>query len=96
MRWFITGGSAGFGRALSLHALKAGHDVAATVRSKAKSADAVKELEAAGAKIVELDVTDPVAVPASILTAEALLGGSVEVLVNNAGYSLLGAVEELT
>ena len=95
LRWFITGASAGFGHALSLHALQAGHSVAATVRSRTKSSEAVQSLEAAGAKIIELDVTDAEAIPKSIKAAETALGGTIEVLVNNAGYSLLGAMEDM-
>nr|POF15337.1 putative oxidoreductase yusz [Quercus suber] len=96
LRWFITGGSAGLGNALALHTLGAGHMVATTVRNRKKSADAVEKLEKAGAKIVELDVTNADGIPAAIKLAETSLGGPIDVLVNNAGYSLLGAAEDMT
>nr|POE77912.1 putative oxidoreductase yusz [Quercus suber] len=96
LRWFITGGSAGLGQALTLHALGAGHIVATTVRSRQKSAEAVERLEAAGAKVVELDVTNADGIPSAIKLAETSLDGPIDVLVNNAGYSLLGAAEDMT
>lgn len=93
--WFITGGSSGFGYQLSLYALAAGHNVIATVRSTTKSADAVKGIEAQGGKVIELDVTKAETVPDAVKKAESLYG-RVDVLVNNAGYSILGAIEDIT
>lgn len=93
--WLITGASSGFGYHLSLHALAAGHQVVATVRSVSKSADAVQAITAQGGKIVELDVTQSNTIAAATKQAESYYG-KVDVLVNNAGYSLLGAVEDMT
>lgn len=94
--WLITGASSGFGLALSLHALRAGHSVIATVRKRTggRYADAVKAIEDAGGKCVELDVSDLDAIPKVV---EGVLDGGkgkVDVLVNNAGYSLFGGVED--
>ncbi|KAH8433967.1 putative short chain oxidoreductase/dehydrogenase [Aspergillus melleus] len=93
--WFITGGSSGFGYQLALHALAAGHNVIATVRSTTKSADAVQGIESRGGKVIELDVTKAETVPDVVKKAESIYG-RVDVLVNNAGYSLLGAIEDIS
>ncbi|KAI9039224.1 putative short chain oxidoreductase/dehydrogenase [Aspergillus affinis] len=93
--WFITGGSSGFGYQLSLHALAAGHNVIATVRNTTKSADAVNGIESRGGKVIELDVTNAETVPDVVKKAESIYG-RVDVLVNNAGYSLLGAIEDIS
>ena len=92
--WFITGASSGLGLSLSLYALTAGHYVIGTVRNAAKSADAVQAFQDKGGKIVELDVTKADAIPEAVKQAESFYG-KIDVLVNNAGYSLLGAVEDL-
>ncbi|OJD29570.1 short-chain dehydrogenase [Diplodia corticola] len=85
--WVITGATSGFGLALSLRALRTGHTVYSTVRRRTgdRYADAVKTIEEAGGKCVELDVSDLDAIPKAI---ESILGecdGKVDVLVNNAG-----------
>ncbi|OGM46233.1 short chain oxidoreductase/dehydrogenase [Aspergillus bombycis] len=92
--WFITGASSGFGLSLSLYALAAGHHVVGTVRNASKSAAAVQAFQDKGGKIVELDVTKADAIPGAVKQAEGFYG-RIDVLVNNAGYSLLGAVEDL-
>lgn len=84
--WFITGCSSGFGRAIAEAALAAGQRVIATARDVRSIAD----LEKAGScEVMALDVTDPENVREAISAA-----GPVDVLVNNAGYGLIGAVEE--
>ena len=94
--WLITGASSlGLGYYLSLHALSAGHRVIATVRNVSKSSHAVQTITAKGGKVMELDMTDAEAVAKVASEAESVYG-AVDVLVNNAGYSLLGAVEDLT
>jgi NAD(P)-dependent dehydrogenase (short-subunit alcohol dehydrogenase family) len=93
--WLITGSSGGLGYKLTLHVLAAGHRVVATVRSRTKSAEAVKEIEARGGKIIELDIAKADTIAAAAKEAESLYG-HIDVLVNNAAYSLLGAVEDLS
>lgn len=90
--WFITGASSGFGRAFAEHALSRGFAVVVAARSVSK----LKEIEAADPSrvlAVGMDVTDPAQVRRA--TAAALERfGRVDVLINNAGYGIVGAVEE--
>ncbi|MET8144910.1 oxidoreductase [Sphaerisporangium sp. NPDC005288] len=92
--WLITGASSGFGRAIAEAALAAGDTVVATARRP----EAIDDLVAAHpgrAAALRLDVTDPARVAAVV--AEVILWyGRVDVLVNNAGRSQIGAVEETT
>lgn len=92
--WFITGVSSGFGAEIALKTLSSGQRVIGTVRNRTRAASQVSAIEAKGGRILELDVTDAAACPAVFQKAESLYG-QVDVLVNNAGYSLLGAVEDL-
>lgn len=93
--WFITGASSGLGYHLSLHALTAGHRVVATIRNVSKSGSAVNRITSAGGKVMELDMADADAIAKVAKEAESTYGPP-SVLVNNAGYSVLGAVEDLT
>ena len=92
--WLITGASNGFGLALCHRALKAGHNVVGTVRNKGRSAEAVKSIEELGGKVIELDMTESQKSIINKIWAAETLFGKIDVLVNNAGYSLLGAVED--
>jgi len=88
----ITGVSSGFGRALALEAIAAGHRVVGTVRSGGARQDFEALAEGkAFARI--LDVTDFGAVDAVVAEIETALG-PVDVLVNNAGYGHEGILEE--
>ncbi|KAJ3480446.1 hypothetical protein NLG97_g8073 [Lecanicillium saksenae] len=94
--WLITGVSNGFGLLLTLKALGAKHHVIGTVRSKAKSADAVRQITDAGGHVIELDMSDSQNdIIAKIQDAEKIYG-PVDVLVNNAGYNILGALEQFS
>ena len=92
--WLITGSSTGFGRELAEEALAQGYRVVATARKPEVLADLVEKFPET-ACAVKMDVTKPDEVRAAI--AEAVKEfGRVDVLVNNAGYGLIGAVEEAT
>jgi NAD(P)-dependent dehydrogenase (short-subunit alcohol dehydrogenase family) len=87
--WFITGASSGFGRALADELLARGERVVATARNS----NAMNELAARGALTLRLDVTNTSEVSAAIAHAVDRFG-DIDVLVNNAGYSIVGALEE--
>ena len=86
----ITGCSSGIGRATALRLVRDGRPVYATARR----AETLAELEAAGCRTLSLDVTDEASMRAAVERVEAE-EGSVGVLVNNAGYSQSGPVEEV-
>ncbi|MGW3133711.1 SDR family NAD(P)-dependent oxidoreductase [Streptomyces sp. NPDC001076] len=89
--WFITGSSRGFGRNLAIAALEAGDNVVATARRPEQLDDLVQKY---GDRVlpVALDVTDRPAAVAGLRAAVDRFG-RVDVVVNNAGYANLGAVE---
>ena len=92
--WLITGCSSGLGRALALHALQRGDLVAATARKAGDIADlAVSFPETCRA--FALDVTEPSQV-AQVVTEAANAFGKLDVVVNNAGCGLIGALEEVS
>jgi NAD(P)-dependent dehydrogenase (short-subunit alcohol dehydrogenase family) len=90
--WFITGASSGFGRAFAEHALAQGHNVAATAR-QVSMLDGFAAAAPDRAMIVALDVTRPAEIDAAIAAAISRFG-RIDVLVNNAGYGVVGAFEE--
>lgn len=92
--WFITGGSRGFGRAFALAALGRGDRVAATARD-IQTLDDLRDRFAGAILPIALDVTDRAAAGAAVDAAAAHFGG-LDIVVNNAGYGLFGAVEELS
>lgn len=91
-RWLVTGCSTGIGRHIAEAALERGHRVAVTARRP----ESVAEFAAAWperALPLALDVTRREQVVAAIAEAERRFGG-IDVLVNNAGYGYMAAVEE--
>jgi NAD(P)-dependent dehydrogenase (short-subunit alcohol dehydrogenase family) len=89
--WFITGASRGFGLRIARLALERGDNVVATARR----AEAVADALGANANLLALplDVTDETQARAAAAAAVARFG-QIDVLLNNAGFGLLGAVEE--
>ncbi len=98
--WLITGAGRGLGRAIAEEALRRGDRVAATARDAGALADLVASAPDRVLPLT-LDVADPDAVGRAVAEAEAWGSGSgpdegVDVLVNNAGHGLVGALEELS
>jgi NAD(P)-dependent dehydrogenase (short-subunit alcohol dehydrogenase family) len=91
-RWLITGCSTGIGREIADCALGAGHQVVVTARKPADVAD-LAEKYGDLAMVQALDVTDRDQIVAVVAAATERFGG-IDVLVNNAGYGYLSAVEE--
>lgn len=89
--WFITGASRGFGALVTELALSRGHNVVATARNPEAVTDRFGKLS--NLRAVGLDVTDDAQAQ---LTAKAAVDafGRIDVLLNNAGFGLVGAVEE--
>ncbi|GAA2380598.1 oxidoreductase [Streptomyces coeruleofuscus] len=90
--WFITGCSTGLGRALAATLLERGHRAAVTARDPRTIAGLAAD-HGDRALALALDVTDPAQVAEAVERAEAQFG-RIDVLVNNAGYGYLAAVEE--
>ena len=87
----ITGCSTGIGRATAIHLAERSHTVYATARRL----ESIQDLEARGCTLLELDVTDEGSMQAAVAEVERR-DGAVGALVNNAGYSLSGAVESVS
>ncbi|GAA1534204.1 oxidoreductase [Actinomadura kijaniata] len=92
--WLVTGATSGFGRAIAEAAVAAGDVVVAAARRPAALDDLVAA-HPGRVEAVELDVTDAAAVDAAV-AGVVDRHGRVDVLVNNAGRSHVGALEETT
>ncbi len=91
--WFVTGANKGLGAAIAKLALEKGHKVVAAARNPEAAA---KELgESPNLYTVRLDLTDAASIRAAAKEALDALG-RVDVLVNNAGYGLMGYFEEFS
>ena len=86
----VTGASSGIGEETAKGRLAAGY----TVYAGARRGDAMRSLEAAGARVLSLDVTDDASMTAAVkaIVSET---GRIDVLVNNAGYGSYGALEDV-
>jgi NADP-dependent 3-hydroxy acid dehydrogenase YdfG len=89
--WLITGCSTGFGRILVEELLKKRENVVATARN----IENIRDLESLGAKITTLDVTKGSDCHSATQFAFEQFG-RIDVLVNNAGYGTIGAIEEVS
>jgi len=88
--WFITGCSTGFGREIAQAALRRGCRAVVTARNPARLGSFTAE---PNALVTALDVTKPDQIAAAVQLAESRFG-RIDVLVNNAGYGYLSAIEE--
>ncbi|KQB43636.1 SDR family NAD(P)-dependent oxidoreductase [Flavobacterium aquidurense] len=90
--WFITGSSRGFGRVWTEAALERGDKVAATARNVDSISD-LKDKYGDNVLILPLDVTKTEQVQNAVKTAHEYFG-RLDIVINNAGYSLVGTIEE--
>lgn len=90
--WFVTGASRGLGLALVKHLLARGDRVAATTRSSERLLAALADVETSSLLALEVSLTDETQVSAALAEATEKFG-QIDVVVNNAGYGILGAVE---
>jgi NAD(P)-dependent dehydrogenase (short-subunit alcohol dehydrogenase family) len=90
--WFITGCSTGFGKELATLLLARGNRVVLTARKPEQLEEIVAGYDST-ALALKLDVTDKAQVEASVAAAQERFG-QIDVLVNNAGYGYLAAIEE--
>ena len=98
----ITGASTGFGRLIAFTLSRQGHTVFATMRDprarNAKNAEEIRELarqESLPIQVLELDVTNDLSVEHAIRTALER-AGHIDVVINNAGYPIVGLNESVT
>lgn len=93
--WFVTGTSRGLGLELVKQLLARGDNVAATTRSVERLNEALGETDTSRLVPLAVDLTDEGAVADAVRATKDRFGG-LDVVVNNAGYGFLGAVEEIT
>ena len=93
--WFVTGTSRGLGLELVTQLLRRGDTVAATTRTARRLDEALGEADRSRLLILELDLADEAAVAAAVEKSTQRFG-QIDVVVNNAGYGFLGAVEEVS
>lgn len=91
--WLVTGASRGLGLALVSALLRRGDRVAATTRSAERLLGALDGVDTSNLLPLEVDLIDPASVEVAVTQTVARFGG-LDVVVNNAGYGFLGAVEE--
>ncbi|MFE5558343.1 oxidoreductase [Streptomyces sp. NPDC056544] len=92
--WFVTGASRGLGAEITREALDRGHSVIATARDASSVLRAYPN-KPAGLLAVSADVTEVGQLTAAVQAGLAEFG-QIDIVVNNAGYGLVGAVEEVS
>lgn len=93
--WFVTGASRGLGLELVTRLLRRGDNVAATTRSADRLTAALDGVDTGRLLALELNLVDEDQVRAAVAATKERFGG-LDVVVNNAGYGFLAAVEEVT
>jgi len=93
--WLITGAGSGIGAGTAKAAVQAGDRVVATARNLDKARNALRDVTGENLAFVQLDVADEGQTKAAVEETIKQFG-RIDVLVNSAGYSLLGNFEEMT
>ncbi|WP_322410340.1 SDR family NAD(P)-dependent oxidoreductase [Microbacterium invictum] len=93
--WFVTGASRGLGLELVTQLLERGDMVAATTRSADRLTRALADVDTSHLLVCEVNVADEKRVADAVAAAKNRFGG-LDVVVNNAGYGFLAAIEEVT
>lgn len=93
--WLVTGANSGIGAGVAKSALRAGHNVIATGRNMDKLRDTFDDENQENLALVRLDITDESQARAAIAEAVQRFG-RIDVLVNNAGNSVLGNFEDFS
>jgi NAD(P)-dependent dehydrogenase (short-subunit alcohol dehydrogenase family) len=93
--WFITGAGRGIGAQIAKAALQAGHKIVATGRNLEQLRASYQDVPADKITFLELDVSNE-AQAETVVQAAVKQFGRIDVLVNNAGYGLMGNFEEVS
>ncbi|MET0821343.1 MAG: SDR family NAD(P)-dependent oxidoreductase [Aeromicrobium sp.] len=93
--WFVTGTSRGLGLELVEQLLQRGDNVTATTRSTQRLVESLGDVDTTRLLPLELDLVDEAAVEQAVAATTERFGG-LDVVVNNAGYGFLAAVEEIS
>jgi NAD(P)-dependent dehydrogenase (short-subunit alcohol dehydrogenase family) len=93
--WYVTGCSSGFGLSTVQELLKQGYKVAATTRSIPRLLSKLTDLPTDNLLPLEVDLTSESSIQSSISQTISKFG-QLDVVVNNAGYSMIGAIEEVS
>jgi NAD(P)-dependent dehydrogenase (short-subunit alcohol dehydrogenase family) len=93
--WLITGSSSGLGLALTRYVLSQGHRVIGTSRNPSRTPELVSEVESQGGKWLALDATQPEHEIKDMMRQAESFFERIDVLVNNAAFCVLGALEDL-
>ncbi|KAI9713347.1 MAG: putative secondary metabolism biosynthetic enzyme [Chrysothrix sp. TS-e1954] len=91
--WLITGGSSGLGLSLGRAVLKEGGSVVLTTRNVAKAREAASDIEKSGGQWLQVELDDP---KLEQTVQDAVNRANVDVVVNNAGYPLMGPLEDIS
>lgn len=91
--WFITGANSGLGLLLSQLVLSHGHTVIATARNVSKFPQSLKDSKA---DLIEIEIVAPAETISATIDAAVAKHGRIDVLVNNAGFGHMGALEEVS
>ncbi|KAH3912805.1 hypothetical protein HBI56_238190 [Parastagonospora nodorum] len=97
LTWLVTGSSNGIGLALVRYLLTTGDNVIATSRNPNKTPELVKEIESkSNGKWIALDISwSQESITEAIGVADALFEGGITAIVNNAGFAVAGAIEDI-